>query len=103
MENFSASRADLSTVACMASTGGARRVPPHVVRALARGRALTRELAADLLTHTPDMGHEVGQRELDAWVDQAADTLLALSDALEARLLELGTAPAADDRTAVPR
>lgn len=72
---------------------GVRRVPARVVRALADGRVLARELAADLLTHTPELDSEVEQRLLDAWVEEAAEALLAVSDALEVRLLELGSQP----------
>jgi hypothetical protein len=53
-------------------------------------------MAGDLLTHVPDVGDVVTQRLLDAWVEQAADTLLALSDALEERLLARGSATAPD-------
>jgi hypothetical protein len=48
-------------------------------------------MAGDLLTHVPDVGDVAVQRLLDAWVEQAADTLLALSDALEERLLAQGS------------
>ncbi|HET6667568.1 MAG TPA: hypothetical protein VFG98_09835 [Intrasporangium sp.] len=68
-----------------ATTGGP--VDPATLRALTRARSLTRELADDLLTHLPDLGDIGTQRELDTWVEQAADTLRALSDALEERLL----------------
>jgi hypothetical protein len=53
-------------------------------------------MAGDLLTHVPDVGDVVTQRLLDAWVEQAADTLLALSDALEERLLARGSTMAPD-------
>lgn len=69
--------------------------PAHL-RSLADGRAATRRMAGDLLTHVPDVGDVVTQRLLDAWVEQAADTLLALSDALEERLLARGGATAPD-------
>ncbi len=48
-------------------------------------------MSDDLLTHLPDLGDLPTQRALDAWVEQAADTLRALSEALEERLLELGS------------
>jgi len=56
-------------------------------------------MSDDLLTHLPDLGDLPTQRALDAWVEQAADTLRALSEALEERLLELGSkrSPSAGD------
>lgn len=75
-------------------------VDPATLRALSRGRATTRELAQQLLTHVPDIGDLPTQRLLDAWVEQAADTLLALSDALEERLLDAARPP--DAATAIP-
>ena len=48
-------------------------------------------MSDDLLTHLPDLGDLPTQRALDAWVEQAADTLRALSEALEERLLDLGS------------
>ena len=72
------------------TTGGP--VDPSTLRALTRARRVTRECADDLLTHLPDLGDISTQRELDAWVEQAADTLRALSDAMEERLLELSRA-----------
>ncbi|HET7399985.1 MAG TPA: hypothetical protein VFJ94_15830 [Intrasporangium sp.] len=62
--------------------------PPRA--ALARARSATREVADDLLTHLPDVGDPATQRLLDAWVEQAADTLRAVSEALEERLLGAG-------------
>src|SRR6476659_7295856 len=73
---------------------------PATLRALATGRSATRTMSDDLLTHLPDLGDLPTQRDLDAWVEQAADTLRALSEALEERLLELGSrrsGHAADD------
>src|SRR6476619_7910487 len=64
---------------------------PATLRALATGRVTTRTLSDDLLTHLPDLGDLPTQRALDTWVEQAADTLRALSEALEERLLELGS------------
>lgn len=87
----------------MGSAGGGRRVPVRVVRGLADGRALTRELAADLLTHTPELAGDTEQHQLDAWVEQAAEALLALADALEARLLELGATLSPGERASVRR
>jgi hypothetical protein len=66
---------------------------PATLRALAAGRSTTRTLSDDLLTHLPDLGDLPTQRALDTWVEQAADTLRALSEALEERLLDLGTGP----------
>ena len=62
------------------------------LRALATSRAATRSMSDELLTHVPDLGDLPTQRALDAWVEQAADTLRALSEALEERLLDLGSA-----------
>ena len=66
---------------------------PATLRALATGRSTTRALSDDLLTHLPDLGDLPTQRALDTWVEQAADTLRALSEGLEERLLDLGAAP----------
>lgn len=66
---------------------------PATLRALAAGRSTTRMLSDDVLTHLPDLGDLPTQRALDTWVEQAADTLRALSEALEERLLDLGTGP----------
>jgi hypothetical protein len=66
---------------------------PATLRALAAGRSMARMLSDDLLTHLPDLGDLPTQRALDTWVEQAADTLRALSEALEERLLDLGAAP----------
>jgi hypothetical protein len=65
---------------------------PATLRDLAAGRSTTRTLSDDLLTHLPDLGDLPTQRALDRWVEQAADTLRALSEALEERLLDLGAA-----------
>src|SRR3954468_22005100 len=76
----------------------ASRVPgaadPATLRALTAARSSTRAMSDDLLTHVPDLGDLPTQRALDAWVEQAADTLRALSEALEERLLDLGATPA---------
>ena len=76
----------------------ASRVPgiadPATLRALVTSRASTRAMSDELLTHLPDVGDLPTQRALDAWVEQAADTLRALSEALEERLLELGSGQA---------
>jgi hypothetical protein len=66
------------------------------LRALTRARAVTRELSDQLLTHLPDIGDLPTQRALDAWVEQAADTLRALADATEERLIDLGRGAVAD-------
>ncbi|WP_347350239.1 hypothetical protein [Intrasporangium sp.] len=60
----------------------------RVARALVDGRSLTRDLAADLLTHLPELGSASTQGRLDAWVEQASEALLAVSDALGERLLD---------------
>lgn len=66
---------------------------PATLRALAAARSTTRASSDELLTHLPDLGDLPTQRLLDTWVEQAADTLRALSEALEERLLDLGSAP----------
>lgn len=79
------------------STGGsdaAPRVDVATLRALRSGRVLARDLSDDLLTHVPELGDLTTQRALDAWVEQAADTLRAVSEALEERLIDLGRQPA---------
>lgn len=96
-------RADPSRVEGMGSAGGARQVPPRAARALADGRSLTRDLAADLLTHLPELGSAKAQRHLDTWVEQAAETLLALSEVLEERLLDLGSTVDTGGRPVVHR
>jgi hypothetical protein len=73
-------------------TGAPHAADPATLRALATARSTTRSLSEELLTHVPDVGDLPTQRALDAWVEQAADTLAALSEALEERLLELGAA-----------
>ena len=64
---------------------------PATLRALADARAGARSLSDALLTHLPDVGDLATQRLLDAWVEQGADTLRALAEALEERLLDLGS------------
>lgn len=71
---------------------GAGAADPAILRALTTGRSTTRTMSDELLTHLPDLGDLPTQRALDSWVEQAADTLRALSEALEERLLELGSA-----------
>ena len=51
---------------------------------------MTRDLAEELLTHLPDVGDLPTQRALDHWVEQAADSLRALSEAMEERLIDVG-------------
>ncbi|WP_323096727.1 hypothetical protein [Intrasporangium sp. YIM S08009] len=67
---------------------------PATLRALVDARAGARSLSDALLTHLPDVGDLATQRLLDAWVEQGADTLRALAEALEERLLDLGSAGA---------
>ena len=73
-----------------ATAGGA------ALRALAAARLETRAMSDTLLDHLPDIGDLTTQRLLDAWVEQAADALRALSEAAEERLLDLGRASAPD-------
>lgn len=61
----------------------------RAMRSLACARAVTDELSDELLSHVPDIGDLGAQRVLDGWVEQAADTLRALSQAMEERLLDL--------------
>lgn len=76
---------------------GAGAADPAVLRALTTGRSATRAMSDELLTHLPDLGDLPTQRALDGWVEQAADTLRALSEALEERLLDLGSARVGTD------
>src|SRR6476469_5329170 len=64
---------------------------PATLRALVTARSTTRTMSDDLLTHLPDLGDLPTQRALDAWVEQADDTLRALSEAFLQPFLELGT------------
>lgn len=73
--------------------GPAGTADPATLRALTAARSATRTMSDDLLTHLPDIGDLPTQRALDAWVEQAADTLRALSEALEERLLDIGSTP----------
>ena len=75
---------------------GAGASDPAILRALTTARSTTRSMSDELLTHLPDLGDLPTQRALDAWVEQAADTLRALSEALEERLLDLGSARAGE-------
>jgi hypothetical protein len=77
------------------ATGRRRSADAATLRTLAEARARTREMSDDLLGHLPDVGDLATQRLLDTWVEQAADTLRALSEAAEERLLELGRGEAA--------
>lgn len=61
----------------------------RALRSLATARSVTHELSHELLSHVPDIGDLGAQRVLDQWVEQAADTLRALSQAMEDRLLDL--------------
>jgi hypothetical protein len=72
----------------MTDRTGEDRGADATVRALATTRSTTRTLADALLTHLPEVGDPRVQRALDAWVEQAADTLRALSDLAEERLLD---------------
>lgn len=77
-------------------TGAGGRPTNAVVTALAGIRRTGLDLADDLLTHLPDLGDPLTQRAVDAWVEQAADTLRAVAEAVEERLLEVGRAPSHD-------
>ena len=66
------------------------------LRTLAAARSDTRAMSDQLLTHLPDVGDLATSRLLDAWVEQAADTLRALSEAAEERLRDLGRASPPD-------
>ncbi len=72
------------------TTGAAEQ---RTLRALARARSVTAAASDELLTHVPDLGDLPAGRVLDAWVEQAADTLRALSEATEERLLDAAAAP----------
>ena len=72
------------------ATGRRGSVDTATLRTLASARSRTKEMSDDLLGHLPDVGDLATQRLLDRWVEQAADTLLALSEAAEERLLDLG-------------
>jgi hypothetical protein len=71
------------------------------LRALATARLETRAMSDRLLDHLPDLGDLATQRLLDAWVEQAADTLRAVSEAVEERLLDVGR-PGAPDGIPTP-
>lgn len=78
----------------MSEGSGPGRSPSATLAALAEARRTGLELADELLTHLPDLGDAVTQRAVDAWVEQAADSLRALAEACEERLLDLGRPPA---------
>lgn len=80
-------------------TAPGRHTTPAVLAAIAEARRLSLGLSEELLTHLPDLGDAVTQRAVDSWVEQAADTLRALGEALEERLIELGRARADPGRT----
>jgi hypothetical protein len=85
-------------------SGAAGRGHLATQRALAATRAAARDGADALLVHVPVVGDRGVQRLLDSWVEQAADTLRAISEAAEERLLDLGgPGPTSDaDRPARP-
>ena len=66
---------------------------PVVLAALAELRRETGRAASELLDHVPDAGDLRTQRALDAWVEQAADALLAVSEAAEEQLLDVARPP----------
>lgn len=67
-----------------------RRPVNAVLAALTDARRTGLVLAEDLLTHLPDLGEPASQRAVDAWVEQAADTLRAVAETIEETLLDLG-------------
>ena len=71
-------------------TGPGGRPANAVVTALSGARRTGLDLADDLLTHLPDLGDPVTQRAVDGWVEQAADTLRAVAEAVAERLLDMG-------------
>jgi len=73
------------------AAGPLGRTEAATLRGLTRGRVLTRDLADELLTHLPDVGDLMTQRVLDDWVERAADSLRAVSEAMEERLIDLGS------------
>src|SRR3954469_20329261 len=75
---------------------GPGRADPATLRSLTDARSTTRTLSDELLTYLPDLGDLPTQRALDAWVEQAADTLRAVSESMEERLLDLGSGRARD-------
>lgn len=77
----------------MTEGSGSGRPASAVLSALAEARRTGLDLAEELLTHLPDLGDATTQRAVDAWVEQAADTLRALAEACEERLLDEGRAP----------
>jgi hypothetical protein len=77
----------------MIEGAGPRRPANAVVTALAGVRRTALDLADDLLTHLPELGDPLTQRAVDGWVEQAADTLRAVAEAVEERLLEVGRTP----------
>ena len=88
MENFDAGWQVVPTVEVMTdAVPRERAASPAVLHALGRTHRATRNVADDLLAHLPEVGDAVTQRALDAWVEQAADTMRALTEALEERLL----------------
>lgn len=69
-------------------------VLPPVARAAgaASSMVLLQRQAAELLSFLPDVGEPRVQRTVDALVEQASDTLLALADTVEAGAVEAGAA-----------
>ena len=60
-----------------------------LVRALGAVRELTRAQADDILGHVPDTGDTATGRTVDDFVDQAADALRALDEAVAETLRQL--------------
>ena len=82
---------------------GADGRPTQLSKTIHGGKREAQRVAAEMEVgpgRSASAGRSVGG-VLDAWVEQASDTLRALSEALEERLLELGstrgTRPTGDD------
>ncbi|GAB3080676.1 hypothetical protein GCM10027053_51230 [Intrasporangium mesophilum] len=73
------------------ASGSAGRGDLATQRSLAATRSAARDQADELLVHVPVLGDRAVQRLLDSWVEQAADTLRAISEAAEERLLDAGS------------
>ena len=70
------------------TTPGPRR--DGLVRALSTVREAARAQADDVLGHVPDTGDRVTGRAVDDFVEQAADALRALDEAVAETLRALG-------------
>lgn len=79
-------------------------VLPPVARAAgaASSMVLLQRQAAELLSFLPDVGEPRVQRTVDALVEQASDTLLALADTVEAGAVDSGVPVSPARRTMGP-